>query len=239
MVIYYLIAAFRIWLLIDARRRRVDSYWYPIILFLPLGDWAYFFTYKGAELRNKLGQFRFYRRNSLEALSYAAQMTPSASNRLRLGEGLYDSGLRVEAREQFESVLQSHPTDARALYGLAMTLKADGKLQAAVRQFEQLIECSPAYNDYSPVLELADTQRELRQFDMALSTLEDLVVRSPRVKHSLAVAELLVEMGRINEAKSRLDSILREFQFDSDFVKNANERFFNAAKSLRRSLESR
>jgi hypothetical protein len=239
MVIYYLIAAFRIWLLLDARRRRVDSYWYPIILFLPLGDWAYFFTYKGAELRSKLGQFRFYRRNSLEALSYAAQMTPSASNRLRLGEGLYDAGLRVEAREQFESVLKSHPTDARALYGLAMTLKADGKLQAAVRQFEQLVECNPAYNDYSPVLELADAQRELRQFDMALSTLEDLVVRSPRVKHSLAVAELLVEMGRINEAQSRLDSILREFQFDSDFVKKRERTFFNAAKSLRRSLESR
>ena len=40
-------AAMTIWMLVDANRRGVESYWFWIIfIFQPLGPWAYFFVYK-------------------------------------------------------------------------------------------------------------------------------------------------------------------------------------------------
>lgn len=238
MVLFYLAAAFKLWMLVDAMRRHVENYWYFIIALLPLGDWAYFIVYKFPELRRKVGGIRFYRPDSIEALSYAVKTTPSVGNRLRFAEGLFDAGLRAEALEQFEAVLRTHPKDPRTLYGLAMTLKSDGRLQAAAERFEQLLECSPAHDDYVPMLELADTQKQLQNFDEALTTLEQLVRRSPRVKHSLALAEHLVDMGRVNEAKEHLDVALRDFEHAPDFVRRRERSFVGSAKSLRRHLET-
>ena len=37
--------AFMIWMLVDAINRRAEYYWY-IIIFVPFGEWVYFFTVK-------------------------------------------------------------------------------------------------------------------------------------------------------------------------------------------------
>jgi len=238
MVLAYLLAAFKLWMLIDALRRHIDNYWYFIIAFLPIGDWAYFFIYKFPELKRRIGNIHFARPNSLEALSYAAKTTPSAENRLRLAEGLYDAGLRTEAREQFEAVLRTHPKDLRALYGVAMTLKADGRLVEAVERFHELLDANPAHEDYAPLLELVDTHKQLQQPDEALDLLEVLVRRSPRVKHYLALAEHLVDVGRCDEAKQLLDVALREFEHSPDSVQRREREFLRSAKALRKHLET-
>jgi hypothetical protein len=238
MIYVYLAAAFKLWMLIDAMRRHLEYYWYFIIALIPLGDWAYFFVFKFPELKRKFVAVRLHRPNSLEALSYAAKTTPSAENRLRLAEGLYDSGLLAEAREQFEAVLKTHPNDARALYGVAMTLKANGELTAAVSWFEKLLECSPAHEDYVAVLELVDTHKQLQQPDEALALLEQLVRRSPRVKHHWALAEHLVDMGRNAEAKRGLDVALRDYEHSPDFVQRRERSFYRSAVALRKHLET-
>jgi hypothetical protein len=237
MVIFYLAAAFKLWMLVDAMRRRVDNYWYFIIAFIPLGDWAYFIVNKFPELRKRLGRLRFYRPNSLEALSYAAKTTPSAENRLRLAEGLYDAGLRTEALEHFEAVLKTYPGDLRALYGAAMTQKALGRLDAAIERFEQLLERNPTHDDYVSTLELADTLKQLRRDDEARAELEMLVRQSPRVKHYLALAEHLVDMGRIDDAKSFLEIALREYDSAPDFVRRRERKFIGAVNSLKKQLD--
>ncbi|MGC4070586.1 MAG: tetratricopeptide repeat protein [Polyangiaceae bacterium] len=237
MVIFYLAAAFKLWMLVDAMRRRVDNYWYFIIAFIPLGDWAYFIVNKFPELRKRLGGLRFYRPNSLEALTYAVKTTPSAENRLRLAEGLYDAGLRTEAFEHFEAVLKTYPGDFRALYGAAMTLKALGRLEAALERFEQLLERNPAHDDYVSTLELADTLRQLSRNEEARAELERLVRQSPRVKHYLALAEHLVDMGCIDDARSFLEIALREYESAPDFIKRRERKFIGTVKSLKKQLD--
>ena len=238
MVLFYLAAAFKLWMLIDAMRRRVDNHWYFVIVVLPLGDWAYFFVHKFPELRRMLGTLRIRRPNSIEALTYAVRTTPSAENHLRLGEGLYDAGLHADAKVQFGAVLRTHPRDARALFGLAMTHKAEGDCSKAVERFEELIDVSPAHDDYAPVLELVDTYKQLNRPDEALEHLEQLVRRSPRVNHQLALADHFVDTGRIIDAKECLDRALREFEHSPDFVKRRESSFFRSAVALRKHLET-
>src|SRR5262245_5309414 len=82
-----------IWMLIDAHRRRVDVYWFLIILaFQPIGAWAYFFMYKIHDFRGDSGWLTnlFHRRPSLEELRYQVEQTPTVANRLELGERLVE-----------------------------------------------------------------------------------------------------------------------------------------------------
>ena len=44
-VLFILQHAFMAWMLIDAIRRRADGYWY-LIIFIPFGEWFYFFRVK-------------------------------------------------------------------------------------------------------------------------------------------------------------------------------------------------
>ena len=45
--LFFAQAALTIWMLVDASRRRVEFYWYWLILFLqPIGAWAYFVMFK-------------------------------------------------------------------------------------------------------------------------------------------------------------------------------------------------
>ena len=71
---YLLQAALTLWMLVDAHRRGVDYYWYWIILvFQPLGAWAYFFIYKAKDLHVDHGWLTsfFHRPPSLQELRRA------------------------------------------------------------------------------------------------------------------------------------------------------------------------
>src|SRR3954468_404682 len=78
--LFALQAALTVWMLVDASRRRVDYYWYWLILGLqPFGAWAYFIAYKAGDLRGGSGWVAglFHRPPSLEELRHRAEQTPT------------------------------------------------------------------------------------------------------------------------------------------------------------------
>ncbi|HEY5959158.1 MAG TPA: tetratricopeptide repeat protein [Polyangiaceae bacterium] len=236
MILYIAAAAFKLWMLVDAMKRRVDNYWYFIIAMLPFGDWAYFFVHKLPELRQAWANKRTHAPLPLESLRYDVQVTPSAKNRLALGSALYDQGQLPDAKREFLAVLRTHPEDAQAQYGLALTLKAEGQLSAAVEQFERLLERSPGYDEYAAMLELIDTHKRINEPDVALALLEQLVRSSPRTKHQLALSEHLVDMQRFEEARQMLDAALTEYEHLPPFAKRREARYIGACRALRRHL---
>src|SRR5262245_5003109 len=97
-----------IWMLVDANRRGVETYWYWIILmFQPLGAWGYFFIYKARELR--IGKLSFgglfQRRASLQELRYRVDRAPTMANRLELAQRLIETNVPSEAVAHLEAVL--------------------------------------------------------------------------------------------------------------------------------------
>lgn len=238
MIVYIAAAVFKLWMLIDAMKRRVDNYWYFIIAMIPFGDWAYFVVHKFPELRAQWTQKRRARPRSLEALAYDAKTTPSAANRLALGAALFDAGRFVEAKAEFRAVQRTHPADAQARYGLALTLKAEGDLSGAIAEFEALLQKQPGYDEYAAMLELIDAQKRANEPDVALALLEQLVRSSPRTKHQLALAEHLVDMQRFAEARQVLDASITEYAHLPKFAQRREAKFFGAVRALRRHVES-
>src|SRR5947209_3096496 len=73
--------ALTVWMIVDASRRRIEYYWFWLIIgFQPFGAWAYFFLYKLPELgggRGGRGWSLFQHRVSLDELRYKAEHMPT------------------------------------------------------------------------------------------------------------------------------------------------------------------
>src|SRR4051812_44564464 len=101
-------AALTVWMLVDASRRGVEPAWFwAILVFQPIGAWAYFFTFKVHDFSSRSGWLGdlFRRRPFLEELRHRAKQSPTPANWLALAERLIEIKEYAEAVPHLEGVL--------------------------------------------------------------------------------------------------------------------------------------
>jgi hypothetical protein len=237
LVIYYLVAAFKLWMLIDCARRRAETYWY-FVIFVPLGAVAYFFLVKihDYDLRWLQQAFRGRRGPTPQQLRYHARETPSAENRNRLAQALFDESQYQEARELFATVLKTYPADTLARYGLGRCQLELGDCSAAADTFARVVDDNPSFRDHGVWLDLAEACRRAGRDTDATRALQLLVRLSPTTAHQLALAEHLEEVGEVTRARQVIDKALEDFEHSPPYVKRRHRRAAQAATELRRRL---
>jgi hypothetical protein len=221
-ILYLLQAAFTIWMLVDAVKRRPILHWY-VIIFLPFGPLVYFFAFKihDREFDWLRGLFRVApRAPSLADLRARAKESPSVENRMRLANALHDAGAYAEAAEVFESVLGTQSDLPDALYGLGRCKMELGEPDAAVELLTRLVEKNRAYRDYAACLELAEALTRTGEDDEAIELLQGLLRSSPRPAHAVALAKRLLAVARVEDAQR----VLRESLADHERNHAANQR---------------
>src|SRR5207302_752583 len=117
--LYLLQAVLTVWMLVDANRRKADSYWFWVILiFQPFGAWAYFATHKLRDFQtgNNWLAGLFHRPPPLEELRHRADQLPTVVNQLELGERLVETGEYSEALPLLEAVLVREAEHCQALF---------------------------------------------------------------------------------------------------------------------------
>ena len=153
---------FRLWMLVDAIRRRPPFYWYLIIFFVPFGDFIYFAMVKlpgqnGASAqRSELATAVPVLGPSLTELELRAKETPSELNKLAFADALAIEQRPAEAVERYRDVLRQASDSKEALHGLARSLLALGRPLEAVEELSHLMELDPAFRDYSAALDYAE-----------------------------------------------------------------------------------
>src|SRR5262249_20267137 len=150
--LYLLQAAFTIWLLVDANKRRVEMYWFWIILVVqPLGAWAYFFIYKAKDIQGGSGFFGnlgnlFHRPPSLAELRHRVEQLPTVANQLALGERLVETGAHAEALPYLQAVAAREPNHCQCLHLLAQCHRQLGRPEQAVPLLETIISRNSSWN---------------------------------------------------------------------------------------------
>ncbi len=225
------------WMLIDALRRRADGYWY-LIIFVPFGEWFYFFKVKVHDPEWQWLKDLFHREKppTVESLRYQYSQTPSLTNRLRLGQALHDAGKYGEASELFSQVLASNEENRDALLGLALCKAGLEDLEGAVGLLQELIEAEPSFEEYEPWLHLSRTLWRLGRQEEALEVLGRLVEKSPRPGHSVALAHLQIEADQRAEARRTLTKTLEHFEHAPKFFRRNNRAWARQAKRMLRRL---
>lgn len=110
---------------------------------------------------------------ALESLERAVELDPGhLKARLHLGRTYYDHNQHLQARGQFEAVLEKDPEYPWLHYHLALLHSNRGDVQAAVRELEKEIELHPGHSQAR--LELGEWLVKTGRFESALSHLSRL-----------------------------------------------------------------
>lgn len=242
-ILIYLSIVFQIWMIIDAIRRRVEPFWY-IVLLLPAGALVYFFFVKLriTELLNiapkqVLSSLESTERDenstvNLERLQNAVDKSPSFANRIRLAKNLYQAERFEEAVIYYNQALTTHPKDKEALYGLGLSYLELKNLPSAVGVLSKLIDESLRYDDYRAARILVQTLWQTGQRHEALLLLEEIVEKSTELRHRVALAHYLIESNRIDEAIELLEKALESFERASDYIQRNEMKWASEAREM-------
>lgn len=223
-----------VWMLVDALRRKADRQWFFIIV-LPFGEWFYFFSVKWKD--PSMAKYRNFfsgkgRPPSLDQLARDAHRTPSARNRVRHAQGLYDARRYAEAEPIFTAVLERDPQHKDALYGAGLCRIETGDLRGAIQAFNALIAQDPSFADYAAHLELCDLLWKTGGRAEAIEETEKLLKRSPRARHRVTLAHYLIEDDKPNHARLVLREAIEEHQAGNKYERKRDKQWITQAHRM-------
>jgi tetratricopeptide (TPR) repeat protein len=233
-----LVAAGKLWMLVDAWQSGRPLAWLAAIAFLPGGELVYFGLVKAPQLGWWRGP-RFERKTPIETLRYRYRENPCLDHEAALARRLFDDGEITEARELYERTLAKEPAFLRAIYGRGLCQRQMGEHAAAAETFRQLLDRDRGYADYRVWRDLGAALEESGQGSKALEILEQLVRGHPRLEHVVAWAELLVREGRETDATAVLEEALEDHRQGPRHLKRLERSEARQAKHLRDQLHRR
>jgi len=230
---YFAVAAFTIWMLVDAYRRGVETFWFWVILFFPgVGPLAYFFAVKLADWQ-RLRDWSFWqRRASLTELRYRAEHVPTLTNRLALAERLVEQRAYAEAVPHLTAALNQEPDLCPALYALAVCRAEEGQPAQAVPLLEKIIARERIWSNYAAWHRLIQVQAAGGDAGKALATCRELARLAPTLQHRCLLAEHLLDQGLNDEARNILELSLEEHRYAPGFIRRRNRRWASQARQL-------
>lgn len=133
---------------------------------------------------------------------------------LALAAAESDPETRAGLLQSFDRLLAKSPDNGQLLFGKALLLQQDNQPQAAL----QLLEKHPASErEIAPLLLRARLLQSLSRTDEALPLLRKGIRQHPDDKRlRLTYARLLVEQGKIGDAKSEFAGLVQQFPEDDE-----------------------
>jgi hypothetical protein len=238
--LYFLQAAFTVWMLVDAFRRG-EGYWPWVILFVPaLGAWGYFFAVMLPRWTGGHGWSlpSFRRGPSLDELRFHAEHSPTLANHLALAERLADGGEYAEAVPHLDEVLSREPDHCRALFLLGRCQAGQGQLDKAIPCLEKITARERYWSNYAAWYALIDMRGEAGDPGGAADSCRELARLSPTLRHQCLLAERLLDADRPDEARQVLEAALREHQYTPTNIRWRNWRWASQARRLLRDIDA-
>ncbi|HMJ10895.1 MAG TPA: tetratricopeptide repeat protein [Polyangiaceae bacterium] len=236
MFFYYLAIAFRVWMIVDAVRRRAEFYWFLIIVFLPFGDLLYFFIVKLRDFRGGAVALPAPRGITLPELRRLALEIPSFQNKLKLADALEDREEYVEGEALYRQILAREPDNKHALHGLSRCLLGSGRPAEACEKLAELMALDSGFRDFSAALDYAEALWQSHQGQDAVDLLRGLVSVSSRVNHRVALAHYLSLQSGPEAARAELETALLEYQHLPEFAKKRDRKWADRAQKMLREL---
>lgn len=235
-LILIVVAAFKVWMFIDAVRRHADTKWFYIIMFVPGGGVIYFVSEKLRDPGLKMMGRRLWesleRPPSVEELERRFKRTPSLENRISLGQGLFDAGQIDQAKKRFEEVLEERPNEKAGLHGLGVCLLELGDPEGAREPLQRVVDEQPGYRDYELWPDLAEALWQNKEREEAVALLGELVRHAPRLRHVVLQARYLARANDKRQAAAVLEQALGDDRDASSHVRRQNRPWARQARRM-------
>jgi hypothetical protein len=238
--LYLLQLAFMVWMLVDCYRRGAESFWFWIILFFPvIGAWAYFFVIKIHDFRRieKLTFWPFRSRPSMDELRYRVEQSPTPVNHLAMAERLIEQGDPASAVPHLDAVLAREPDYCSALYSLAICHSQLSRPETAVPYLERINARDRRWSNYRAWYLLIETRHNAGDAGGALETCRQLALLSPTLRHQCMLAERLLDMGEVDEARSIVEKGIDSQVYAPRSVRWRNRPWLRQVRRLQKEID--
>jgi hypothetical protein len=221
-------------------RRRPDTYWIFIILFLgPLGAIIYLFVEALPDL-GLLGQsFKaFPRRKRINELEAAIRDNPSAGNYEELG-GLYmDDGDLVHARAAFDKAIAARADTLDPFYRRGVCANLLGDAAAALPDLERVVGKESDYDFQRAAGLLAHAYAQAGQKEKAEALFRQITITSTLSETYLNFAELLASEGRNAEAREWAQKVLDKKPSMPGYLRRRERPWFRRANEMLKRVQA-
>jgi hypothetical protein len=219
-------------------RRRPDTYWIFIILFLgPLGAVIYLAVEALPDI-GLLGQsFKvFPRRKRIHELEAAIRDNPSAGNYEELGDLYMDDGKFAQAREAFDQAIAARADTPDPFYRRGVCAMQMGDFAAAVADLERVVGKESDYDFHRAPGLLAHAYAQTGQKERAESLFRQVTVTSTLSETYLNFAALLASEGHDAEAREWAQKVLDKKHTMPGYLRRRERPWFRRANEMLKKL---
>ena len=215
-------------------RRRPDTYWIWIILFLgPPGA----LIYLCAEALPDLGLLRgslkmFPRRKRIRELEALVYDNPSAGNYEELGDLYMEDGRLAQARAAFDKAIAARSDTLDAFYRRGACALQLGDAAAALPDLERVVGKEPRYDFDRAAGLLAHAYAQTGQKERAETLFRQVTARSVASETYLNFADLLASEGKNAEAREWAQKVLDKKPSMPGYLRRRERPWFRSANKL-------
>jgi len=215
-------------------RRRPDTYWIWVILFLgPIGAIVYLFVEAAPDLGLLRGTFKIFpRRRRIRELEAMVRDNPSAGNYEELADLYMEDGNFSKARECYNRAISSRTDSPDPFYRRGVCSVELGDFAAAVPDLERAVTNKPDYDFYRAGGLLAHAYAECGQKEKAEALFQKITVISTLSETYLNYASLLASEGRNAEARVWAQRVLDKKPTMPGYLKRRERPWFRKAAGI-------
>ena len=214
--------------------------WLYVIIFLgPIGAVVYLIVEVLPELRGTHTSSKWLgRRRQIKYLEAAVVDNPSAGNYEELAELYMEQGNHARARECFSKAISSRTDTADPFYGRALCALQLGDTAAAIPDLEKVVSLNPKHDYNRAAGLLANAYALAGRKEDAERLFRETLRTSTLSETQFYYARFLANQGRIDEARSLAQEVVRKRATVSPQLRRADRRWFGAAESLLKEMSS-
>lgn len=214
--------------------------WLYVIIFLgPLGALIYLAVEVVPELRGTHTSSKWLgRRRDIKRLEAMVLDNPSAGNYEELADLYLEQGNYARARECFSKAITSRTDIPDPFYGRARCALALGDPAAAIPDLEKAVSLDPKHDYNRAAGLLANAYALTGRNDDAERLFRDTLKTSTLSETQFYYARFLANQGRLSEAAELAQQIVRKRATVSPQLRRADKRWFGAAETLLKEMNS-
>ena len=219
-------------------RRRPDTYWIYIILFLgPLGALVYLFVEALPDIGLLGHSFKgFSRRKRIGELEAAVRDNPSSGNYEELGDLYMDEGKLQLARAAFDKAIAARANTPDPFYRRGVCALQLGDAPAALPDLERVVVEDPDYDFHRAAGLLAHAYAQTGQKERAEALFRDVTTTSTLSETYLNFADLLASEGRNAEAREWAQKVLDKKPTMPGYLRRRERPWFRSASAMLKRL---
>jgi hypothetical protein len=219
-------------------RRRPDTYWFYVILFLgPIGAIVYLLVEALPDIGLVGQSFKvFPRRKRISQLEAMIRDNPSPGNYEELGDLYMDDGKIPLAREAFDRAIAARADTPDPFYRRGVCAIQMGDFAAAVPDLERVVARQPEYDFQRAAGLLAHAYAQIGEKEKAESLFRRVTTTSTLSETYLNFADLLASEQRTDEAREWTQKVLDKKPTMPSYLRRRERPWFRRANEMLKRL---